>query len=1135
VLGEEHPDTAASCNNVAFCLDRQGQHGNALPLYQKALEIRRKVLGEEHPDTASSYNNLASCLNAQGQHGKALPLLEKALLIRRQVLGEEHPDTAASCNNVAFCLNDQGQHGKALPLFEKALRINRRVLGEEHPDTATSYNNVASCLEAQGQHGNALLLYQRALEIRRMRLGEKHPATAASYDNVAFCLNNQGRHTLALPLSEKALEIRRQELGEEHPDTARSYNNVASCLNDQGQHSLALPLYEKALLISRRVLGEEHLHTAHSYNNVAFCLDAQGQHGKALPLFEKALMLYRKVLGEEHPYTATSYNNLAFCLNAQGQHGKALPLFEKALVIFRKVPGEEHPYTARCYDNVAFCLNALRRYDEALPRYEKALAIRRKVLGEGQPDTAKSYNNVASCLDDQGKHDKALSLYEKGLLLSRKVLGEEHPDTATSYNNVATCLNNRGQHGKALSLLEKALLIRCRVLGEEHPDTVASYGNVASCLWKLDRLPEAVRLLQASVPAQEAARIQGSESGFDRAITSASLVSPRVVLALGLSRLGQPRNAFAQAEASLARALLDDLDPATTAATATIRGQLRRLDDKLLPLFGRPGLTPEQQALRDELARQRREVLVRLVRQAATHSERQLLTVGEVQKQIPAEAALVLWLDFDDLGEHRACIVRSRGAPQWLTLRGSGAGGAWMKADRALPGRLYRLLSDPSAGSDRERNNLIAALREQRLGPLRPHLAGVKQLFVVPTGWLASIPLEALTAPYRIRYVPSGSVLARTRGQHRGLQGTSLLALGDPLFQRRSRPRPPEHGVMLAVVQGGGKAHRAGLRAGDVLLQVGKRRLNDLDDLKAALGQLPAQVRYWRDGQEGDVRLADPPLGILLDRRPVADALRAHWRLAESVVSRGPDPAPLPGTRAEVQALARLVPGATALLGSQASEQRLHELARSGKLASFRLIHLATHGHVDLDDPRGSALLLGRDQLPDLLNLGPGQTQYTGELTVAKIREQWSLDADLVVLSACQTALGRDGQGDGLLGFAHAFLSRGARSVVLSRWKVDDTATALLMLRFYENLLDKKPLGRAAALAEARAWLRKLSRQEAEGLAVRLKAGKLTGTRRVGKAVDLPALPEKAKLPTGERPYEHPYYWSAFTLIGDHD
>ncbi len=113
------------------------------------------------------------------------------------------------------------------------------------------------------------------------------------------------------------------------------------------------------------------------------------------------------------------------------------------------------------------------------------------------------------------------------------------------------------------------------------------------------------------------------------------------------------------------------------------------------------------------------------------------------------------------------------------------------------------------------------------------------------------------------------------------------------------------------------------------------------------------------------------------------------------------------------------------------------------------------------------------------------------------IRQSWQLDADLVTLSACQTALGRQDKGEGLLGFAQAFLQCGARAVVLSRWEADDTAPALLMVRFYENLPGgrkelNEPLRRAEALEEARHWLRELPRRDAEALV----SDKLAGTTR---------------------------------------
>src|SRR5207249_8285747 len=119
---------------------------------------------------------------------------------------------------------------------------------------------------------------------------------------------------------------------------------------------------------------------------------------------------------------------------------------------------------------------------------------------------------------------------------------------------------------------------------------------------------------------------------------------------------------------------------------------------------------------------------------------------------------------------------------------------------------------------------------------------------------------------------------------------------------------------------------------------------------------------------------------------------------------------------------------------------------------------------------------------------------YNGLLTAEQVLRTWDLNADLVVLSACESARGKQGGGDGPLGFAQPFFLAGARSLVLSLWPVDDTATALLMRRFYENLLGKRagleaPLPKAVALREAKDWLRRLTADELRRLAAGLPGG----------------------------------------------
>lgn len=454
-------------------------------------------------------------------------------------------------------------------------------------------------------------------------------------------------------------------------------------------------------------------------------------------------------------------------------------------------------------------------------------------------------------------------------------------------------------------------------------------------------------------------------------------------------------------------------------------------------------------------------------------------------------------------------------------------------------------LRDALARGEPDATDLARRLASQRVDPLAGHLAAtadlpaVRRLIVVPVGRMAGVPVEALTDRYLVSYAPSGTVLARLRGRHRSLAAPTLLALGDPDFTLPSAPpvpEPPGGGLYLALVLPDGNAAKAGLRAGDVLLKYAGTDLKTTADLKTTEGGDGVPALRWREGKTEEVRIGPGKLCAVLsdDPPPLAARKRRETELlADSRVRSGLTP--LPGTRLEVAAVAGLLPPdkTTVLLGSGASEQRLDELAAAGRLKHFRLLHLATHGTVDPVTAVRSALELARDKLPgpdeQAKRAAVGNKVYTGQLSVEAIAKEWQLDADLVTLSACETAMGPDGGGEGLLGFSQVLLGRGARSLLLSLWKVDDTATALLMKRFYEDLLMRHQ-PKAEALWEAKRWLRELPQAEIEKLAGELAKGKLRGT-------EGPRTPttndRKTVLPAGDRPFAHPRYWAAFILIGD--
>jgi CHAT domain-containing protein/tetratricopeptide (TPR) repeat protein len=194
---------------------------------------------------------------------------------------------------------------------------------------------------------------------------------------------------------------------------------------------------------------------------------------------------------------------------------------------------------------------------------------------------------------------------------------------------------------------------------------------------------------------------------------------------------------------------------------------------------------------------------------------------------------------------------------------------------------------------------------------------------------------------------------------------------------------------------------------------------------------------------------------------------------------------PLHATREEVTALQAWFDRSSVLTGADADEPNLRRAVGDGR--GFDVVHLATHALIDPVAPERSALVL--------TGHGGGSGRDDGLLVLREILDEWDLDAELVTLSACETGLGRATTTEGLLGFPFAFLRVGARSVVVSQWKVADRATAHFMRSFYEAWLGPSGMSRAEALRHARIATRTW------------------------------------RNPAGRRPWGDPAFWAAFVLV----
>ena len=499
LFGGDHPDVASGLNNLAAVLSSLGKLREAVPLYEESLEMYRRLFEGNHLYVATSLNNLAAALESLGRASEALPLHEEALVMFRRLLGGDHPHVATGLNNLANVLESLGRASEALPLHEEALKMRKRLHADGHPDVATSLNNLAGVLESLGRASKALPLYEEALKMRERLYAGDHPEVATSLDNLAYVLKALGKTNEALPLHEQALKMRKRLYAGDHPEVATSLNNVASMLSSLGKAIDALPLHEEALKMRRRLYAGDHPHVATSLNNVASVLESLGKSSEALPLSQEALKMLRRLHAGDHPEVATSLNNLGYLLDALGKASEALPLYQEALQMNRRLFEGDHPRVATSLNNLAGVLKSLGKSSEALPLYREALRMLRRMYAGDHSLVAASLNNLADVLKSLGKASKALPLYEEALAMRKRLFEGDHPDAARSLNNLGYVLSSLGKASEALSLFDEALRMRRRLHEGDHPHVAASLNNVAYVLKSLGKASEALPLYEEAL------------------------------------------------------------------------------------------------------------------------------------------------------------------------------------------------------------------------------------------------------------------------------------------------------------------------------------------------------------------------------------------------------------------------------------------------------------------------------------------------------------------------------------------------------------------------------------------------------------------------------------------------------------
>ncbi len=355
-LGDTHPETLISRNNLALAYQSAGDLERAAPLFAATLAQQVQVLGDNHPETLTTRHNLALTLRTARDLERAVPLFEATLAQEMQVLGDTHRSTLRTRSNLAVAYMEAGDLERAVPLFEAALAQQAHVLGDSHPETLETRGNLALAYQRAGDLERAVPLVEATIAQQVKVLGDSHPATLSSRNNLATAYVEVGDLERAAQLLEANLAQHVQVLGDSHISTLITRHNLASVYMEAGDLERVAPLFEANVAQQVKVLGDSHPETLASRHNLAVAYQRAGDLERAVPLCEANVAQRVKVLGDSHPETLASRNNLALAYESAGDLERAVLLFEKALTDAIQALGEEHPLTATVRGNLASAL-----------------------------------------------------------------------------------------------------------------------------------------------------------------------------------------------------------------------------------------------------------------------------------------------------------------------------------------------------------------------------------------------------------------------------------------------------------------------------------------------------------------------------------------------------------------------------------------------------------------------------------------------------------------------------------------------------------------------------------------------------------------------------------------------------------
>lgn len=795
-FGLTHVETSHALHNVGLVRTARGEFGLAIPLFERALAIRRASLGSETPLVADTLDRLAFVLIQLERFTDAKPRLDESLRLRERRAQQDPIGLSRTLELMGLLYRYAGPYADAVPPLERAIAIRTR-LTPQHPETASVLQVRGDVLFLLGDASGAQKLWTAGLSIVERRLGPRHPSVAEFLRRLGFAEFSAGQLSDARRLRERAVRVGEAALAPCDPAVTRLLNGLAESLRYDGDYFGARRLYGRALTTIEKCLGNTHSdYGTYVFNDASLAREI-GDLAGADTLYERALHIWTKGLGPDHAYVARGLDALAEVAAMRGQLERSRALYERALDIHRRQLGPIHPQVAWMLTNLARTVGDEGDTAQAIRYVDQAIAIFQKSGSSDDPDHFARVLELRGTLQMRaGNMAQARVSVTQALAERERIFGRAHPLAAETRATLATIELVQGRRETAL-----ASALEAEQIGRDHLRFTVRYLPERQAMAYAAKRPRgldlALSVTAAAVP-NDVSRV------FDSVIRSRGVV---------LDELAARRLASYSARAQ---------DTGVTAAATAARQRFANLMVRSLS-------EPVPRPLLEE-ARKQKEDAERLLAERTVEGRAEVATassaIDEVRRALPRDAALVSFVRYDRTAPSgtgssvTTTVVPSYGA---FVLK---AGSARITFAPLGPASSIETMvsewrktasGEHTSGMitrDRAEALYVAAanrLRSAVWDPIDAEVGTARQIFVVPDGTLNLVNIAGLTDRQGRFFVERDAVIHHLSTERdlvvRSVESKSrgsLLAVGNPAFDDGGPPSQAQPATMRSACEPAG-------------------------------------------------------------------------------------------------------------------------------------------------------------------------------------------------------------------------------------------------------------------------------------------------------------------------------------------